>query len=135
MLAGDIWVNEDSAAPRCVPNVTMQCVGRPRRRFLTSICICTYLVLLSVPVPGTWYLPLFYKPSKKMLFSHTQKSSFGKLVCLQVLVLHPTLLQCYLLLTLPGSSSTTLAESAHIFRHLMPCQRVPHDHPRPCPNW
>lgn len=73
VLAGDIWVNEDSTAPRCVSNVTLQCVGRPGRSFLTSICICTYLVLLSVPVPGTWYLALFYKPSKKMVFSHIKK--------------------------------------------------------------
>lgn len=77
VLADDIWVNEDSAAPRCVSNVTVQCVGMPRRSLLTSICICTYLVLLSVPLPGTWYLPLFYKPLKKMVFSpantHTQK--------------------------------------------------------------
>lgn len=47
-LAGDIWVNEDSTAPRCVSNVTVQCVGMPRRSFLTPICICTYLV------PGTY---------------------------------------------------------------------------------
>lgn len=48
VLAGDIWVNEDSTAPRCVSNVTVQCVGMPRRSFLTPICICTYLV------PGTY---------------------------------------------------------------------------------
>lgn len=39
------WVNEDSVAPICVANGTMQCVGMPRRNSLTRICICTYLVL------------------------------------------------------------------------------------------
>lgn len=93
VLAGDVWVNEDSAAPRYVFNVTVQYMGMPRRSFLISIYICTKLL------PGTY--PSFINLERKCYFylQIHKKSSFGKLVYLQVLVLHPTLLQCYLLLT------------------------------------
>lgn len=47
VLAGNIWVNEDRAAHTRVANITVQCVGVPRRSLLTPICICTYLDLLT----------------------------------------------------------------------------------------
>lgn len=65
-------------------------------------------------MPGTY--PSFINLERKWYFhllTH-KKSSFGKLVCLQVLVLHPTLLQCYLLLLTRIKHYSTCRECTHL---------------------
>lgn len=77
----------------------------------------------------TWYLPLFYRPLEKIVISPAdmkRKAHLATWLPAGSCPMSPALLQHYLLLlTSPGSSTTAFAESPHIFRHPMPCQRFP----------